>query len=159
MFVAGNISLAEEGYAELSFPPHLPPDLNEVLNLIGQESLPTQTIVVGYRVLIHPHPPSALWKQYPGYSGYWYHQDYKASYLMCRECGHCTYRQQNPQILGLRGLEAGTTYEYKIFPLVIIAKFPWNMDENGKPFYYYHIGPCGNLVGFGWVTRTRVIGV
>lgn len=133
------------------FCPHIPPDFNEVFNLTGQESLPAQAIVVGCGVLIHSRPPSVLWKQYPGYSGYRYYRNYKTSYVDCRECGLCTYRQQNPQVLGLRGPEIGTTYEYKVFPPVIIAKLPWNIDENGKPFYYYPIGPCGNLVGFGWV--------
>jgi len=139
------------GSATIQFSPYTPLDLSGQTGGFVEGPaggiqfiyLPVQQVVWGYRVYLTPKPPGAKWiKDEDGY-----YCDFRAAYSPVGYTG--AYRQPDPQPVILDGLEAGTRYQYKVLPLCITGKAPWNLDKYGKPFQYGFVG--GANLYFIWV--------
>ncbi|MDI6632174.1 MAG: stalk domain-containing protein [Bacillota bacterium] len=144
---------SSSGAATIQFAPYSPVDLNGNTGFVEGHAggiqftyLPVQQVVWGYRVYIdYPAPPGNQWEQDPDGDGYYC--DFKAHYSPVGYTG--AYREPDPQSLVLEGLTPGTQYHYKVLPLCITNKAPWNLDKNGKAFQYGFIGSAD--LSFIWV--------
>lgn len=157
-------STGYNGSASIQFEPYKPVDLNENAGFydgtaggISFYYLPLKQIVWGYRVYLYfsndadvsKYINLNLWKKDLGESGVYY-RDFNAQY---RPAGNSFTRfyQPDPQTVVVDNIKPGYSYEYKILPLCITAKAPFNLDRNQKPFWYGYIP--GPSLSFIWVDQ------
>ncbi len=112
--------------------------------------LPLKRLVVGYRVsIMEPQDPvsTAYWTRDSRYQYPVYFCDYPAQYVPDEK--NITYIQASPQSITLKGLVPGKSYHIVVTPLCIWPKSPYNLDENGKPFWYTWL----RSKTFGWIYK------